>query len=254
MASSASWVVPSSADVTGLLSSLVQAAVANDPNGSSRLAKNMTLAIEAVRAAIQVGNRNALSLTSGTVPPSARVHTLMLAIGMSLNSTPNMDFALKEQLKGDVEAAKEWLEEVRYGKQSVEQPFDPDQSTIPLVKGWGGEPVVDMATDGSQTVYYVPPLTVTSAAPTNLRATAGKSRILLEWDRPNIAEQAPVRYTVYRRDGSGTATAAVIASGLVQQEFADASVTAGVSYYYYVTASTTAGVSTASNQVECVPK
>ena len=236
------------------MSSLVQAAVSNDPNGTNRLSKNLTLAVELVRGAIQVGNRNALSLTPGTVPPSARVHTLAIAIGMMLNSTPNMDFAMKEQFKGEVESAKEWLEEVRGGKQSVEQPNDPDQSTIPLVKGWGGEPVVDMATDGSQQVYYVPEVVPTSAPPTNLRTTAGFERVLLEWDRPNIAEKAPVRYTIYRREGSATATAVAVASGLVQQEFFDADVASGATYYYYIVASTTAGASLASNQVEGIPK
>lgn len=255
MAGRIKWVTPTSTDVTALMSSIVTNTVTKDASGSTRAASCLTLVVEQVRGAIRTGNRVPLSLSSGAVPPSGHIHTVVLAVSLLVSSTPNMTFAVKDEFGNQVKDAKDWLESVRTGKMSVDYPTDPDQSSLPLNgrAGYGGEPEVDMSTDGAQTTYYVPPDNAQALPPENLQATAGAAEVELEWQAPNNLASVPVRYNVYRGTATGVYDPTPIASGLVQTSFVDASATSGTPYFYVVQAVNSAGVSGNSNEATATP-
>ena len=246
MAARCQWVKPSTDDVTTMMSSLVQGAVQKDPGGTTknRVASALTLAVEKVRSAVAQGKRVPLSLTAGVVPPSGHIHTIILAIDISVSSTPNMDLVNKAGFGDLKKEAKEWLKDVASGKQPVDYPIDPDQTTLPYGTdpGYGGETQVDLSTDGSEASYYVPPSPAQAVAPTNVQAIAGLGRIDLEWDVPMNPANSPITYTVYRGTASMT-YGTPLATGLIQSSFSDNSVTSGTTYFYAVTATNSAGVS-----------
>ncbi|MHC4194870.1 MAG: CBM96 family carbohydrate-binding protein, partial [Planctomycetota bacterium] len=75
--------------------------------------------------------------------------------------------------------------------------------------------------------------TTPPAAPANLTATAGNSKVLLNWD--NNTEEDLSHYVVYRDTSSG-GPYTEIASGVTTSDYNDSGLTNGTTYYYVVTA------------------
>jgi hypothetical protein len=93
----------------------------------------------------------------------------------------------------------------------------------------------------------VAPLTV-PAAPSQLTAVGGNTRVTLSWQGSATAAS----YTVYRsRTATGSTT--VVASQVAATAFVDGTVANGTRYYYRVRAVNAAGLSPYSNQVSAIP-
>ena len=253
MAGQIKWVTPAPSDVTTLMSSIVQGAVTKDPNGAKREASCLSLAVEQVRGAIAVGGRCPLSKSSGEVPPSGRVHTVVLAVNLMISSTPNMNFAVKDSFNDQVKDAKTWMQSCADGKASIETPVNLDQTTLPLngEAMWGSDTPVDLSTDGSQATSYVPPYTPEKLPPVNLVAIAGVANVELTWERSNNPLTTPEQYNVYRGTAAGGET--LIASAVVSTTFTDGAAATGTQYFYWVTAVNSAGESGPSNEVMSTP-
>ncbi|HEY0074454.1 MAG TPA: hypothetical protein VGB77_10150, partial [Abditibacteriaceae bacterium] len=98
-------------------------------------------------------------------------------------------------------------------------------------------------------VYGLLPITQTKpAAPANLTATAGLSRVHLNWS----AVTGATSYTVKRATISG-GPYATIAGSIMGTNYTDTAVVDGTKYYYVVTASNTGGESLNSNQATATP-
>jgi len=106
--------------------------------------------------------------------------------------------------------------------------------------------------DDSATVEVAPRDVFPPAAPANLIAVVGEGRVDLTWDASTAADLAG--YFVYRSRTAGRGYQRLTPQALVAQNFADAQVEAGVSYYYVVTAvDATGNESGYSNEVAAVP-
>lgn len=93
----------------------------------------------------------------------------------------------------------------------------------------------------------VTPGSTAPLAPTGLTATAhagGTGPIALSW----TASAGALKYRVFRSTVSGTEGNPTLAAGLTGTTYSDASVTAGVTYYYKVAAVNTGGQSPLSNE------
>jgi hypothetical protein len=208
------------------------------------------MAIEMVSSAIRQGQRIPMSLTPGTVPPGARLHTVVLAIDIMVSSTPNMDLVNKAGFDDLKKAAKTWVDEVEQGKRLVDYPIDPDQTTLPYgtSSGYGGETQVDLSTDGSEATYYVPPSPAQAVAPMSVQAIAGLGRIDLEWNVPMNPANSPISYTVWKGTATGNYGPTPLVTGLIQSSYSDNAVVSGTTYYYAITATNSAGVSGYSSE------
>lgn len=80
-------------------------------------------------------------------------------------------------------------------------------------------------------------------APTALQGVGGGDQITLSWNAPFGAET----FSVYRGDSAGTET--LVASGITDATFTDASAYGGNTYYYKVTATDSGGESALSGEV-----
>jgi len=86
--------------------------------------------------------------------------------------------------------------------------------------------------------------------PSNLSATAGTNDIQLNWDPPASDGGSPVTgYCIYRGTSPGAESYYASISGT---SFRNTAITAGITYYYYVTAVNVVGESSASNRVSAV--
>jgi fibronectin-binding autotransporter adhesin len=90
--------------------------------------------------------------------------------------------------------------------------------------------------------------TVVPAAPTNLVAIPGDSRVMLSWS----ASTGASTYTVRRSDVSGRMYRETM-SGVTGTAFTDTTVTNGSTYYYVVEAVNSAGASGTSNEASATP-
>ena len=98
-------------------------------------------------------------------------------------------------------------------------------------------------------VYGLLPVTQTKpAAPANLTATAGLSRVHLNWS----AATGATSYTLKRSTISG-GPYTVIAGSIMGTNYTDTAVVDGTKYYYVVSASNTGGESLNSNQATATP-
>lgn len=98
-------------------------------------------------------------------------------------------------------------------------------------------------------VYGLLPTTVTKpATPTNLTATAGLSRVSLNWS----AAQRVTSYAVKRATVSG-GPYTTIASNVLTTNYTDTAVVNGTKYFYVVSASNAGGESGNSNQAVATP-
>jgi chitodextrinase len=97
-----------------------------------------------------------------------------------------------------------------------------------------------------------PPDTVPPAAPAPLTATPGPGSVSLDWP-DNTTDPDWVSYSVYRSTTSGSGHVP-IAEGLTSNQYTDTGLTAGTTYYYFVTAKDTSGnESVPSNEGSATP-
>ena len=80
------------------------------------------------------------------------------------------------------------------------------------------------------------------AAPTGLAATGGNAQVALTWN----ASSGATSYNILRSTSSGSET--ILASGIAEAAYTDATVSSGVTYFYQVSAVNTLGASGASNE------
>jgi hypothetical protein len=80
--------------------------------------------------------------------------------------------------------------------------------------------------------------------PANLTATGGSNSITLTW----TASTGATSYNVYRGTSAGGESSIAIATGITGTTYVDTTVSAGVTYYYYVTAVGSGGESGASSE------
>ena len=92
-------------------------------------------------------------------------------------------------------------------------------------------------------------VTTAPAAPTNLTAVAGDTKVALSWNASSGASS----YTVYRATTSGGPYMRVI-SGLAATSYTDTSVTNGTTYYYVVEAVDSVGSSPNSTEASATPQ
>ena len=99
------------------------------------------------------------------------------------------------------------------------------------------------------------PIKPNSIAPTpkGVKATAGESRVYLEWDMP--AETSMQGYTVKRATNSGGPYATIASwNNNTTPRYTDRDVTNGTTYYYVVAANNKSGTSSNSAQVSATPQ
>lgn len=133
-----------------------------DPQLETRGGEAVRMAVEEVRAAVELGNRYPLSQTAGSVPPEAERHTLYLAAYTLLAFPPGLlqvlvfDGGIYSPLQKCFDDAKKWIEGIRAGKLVATMPTDPVEGYIPAVR-WGDAAgrssdatagQIDMTTDG----------------------------------------------------------------------------------------------------------
>ena len=122
---------------------------AYDPTLEDRIQDQLDLAVKQFRGAIQLANKQPLSLTAGSVPPDACYkHCITLAAYGVLSSTPNLQWVITTE-KGDASPitaafriANKYLEEVSKGKVVV-PPTDPTGRDYinPINVPWPGNAV-----------------------------------------------------------------------------------------------------------------
>ncbi len=96
--------------------------------------------------------------------------------------------------------------------------------------------------------YPVPP-----SPPQNFTATAGTARVTLTWSAPAMSGGASLWwYSVYRGTSSGSETALQFVPSNATT-YNDTGVTAGTTYYYYVTGSNIGGESARSTEAHATP-
>jgi len=106
----------------------------------------------------------------------------------------------------------------------------------------------DVAIMGQSWFADTAPPSAVSTAPTNLIATPGDNKILLDWD--DSAEGDIVGYNVYRSLRSGSSYTRINLSLLTYSEYVDSSVSNYVTYFYVVTAEDAFGYESAySNEI-----
>ena len=90
-----------------------------------------------------------------------------------------------------------------------------------------------------------------STNPQNLQATAGDSRVTLNWIAPISDGGSPITYKIYRTSNSGINYTFI---GMTNSTtFSDTGLTNGVRYHYVVSAVNSVGESDNSNEVDCIP-
>jgi hypothetical protein len=95
-----------------------------------RASEQITFCVNQMRAAIQLANKDPLSLTAGSVPPEAAKHVLYLAAFGLVNSSPSLQMVLMNDqgvyapLQTNFKAANDYLAAVSKGK-PVTPPTDP---------------------------------------------------------------------------------------------------------------------------------
>jgi glucose/arabinose dehydrogenase len=87
------------------------------------------------------------------------------------------------------------------------------------------------------------------AAPT-LNGSSGNGEVKLSWN----AVSGATTYSVYRATTTGGQTIVSLAQGITDTSFADATVTNGTTYYYYITAVNANGESAPSNEISTTPR
>jgi fibronectin type 3 domain-containing protein len=101
----------------------------------------------------------------------------------------------------------------------------------------------------SVTLYVIPAVTVTPAAPTNLTAAGGNGLVTLNW----TAGAGATSYNVYRGTTAGGESATAIATDVTGVTYVDSTVTNGQIYYYVVKAVNSIGTSGPSNEASATP-
>lgn len=168
------WKVPTGGDLWKVVSRSVVAKADEDSAGGTasgndidqsldtRAKEAVRLAVEEVRAAVDLGNRTPLSQTAGSVPPEAEQHVLYLAAYTLLSFPPSLlqvlvfDGGVYSPLQKKHDLAQKWLESVRSAEQAATMPTDPETGHGAVVR-WGdvngdstadtaGE--IDLTTDG----------------------------------------------------------------------------------------------------------
>jgi fibronectin type 3 domain-containing protein len=98
--------------------------------------------------------------------------------------------------------------------------------------------------DITQTSSTQPP-----AAPTNLAATAGNAKVLLNWS----ASSGATSYNIYRGTAAGGESSTAIATGVSGTSYTNTSLTNGTTYYYKVAAVNAGGTSPLSGEASATP-
>ncbi|MCX6628088.1 MAG: DUF1800 family protein [Candidatus Solibacter sp.] len=94
-----------------------------------------------------------------------------------------------------------------------------------------------------------PPVITPPAAPSNLKALAGNTQIVLSWN----AVAGASTYSVYRGTAAGAESAAPVATGLTGSTYTHTGLVNGTTYFYKVTAVNTGGASPPSSEVSAMP-
>jgi fibronectin type 3 domain-containing protein len=108
---------------------------------------------------------------------------------------------------------------------------------------------------GSNEVTATPTQFVQSppTAPQNLTVTGGTGQVALSWAAPASNGNSPITgYTVYRGTATGGETAYQTLSGTTLS-YTDTTITAGTTYFYYVTATNAFGEGGASSELSATP-
>jgi len=98
---------------------------AYDPTLDDRATQQISMAVAECRGAIQMGDKSALSLEVGAVPPECVVHVLYLAAYRLVNSSPNLQMVILSDkgayspLTDNFKSAQKYIELLSNGKPTV---------------------------------------------------------------------------------------------------------------------------------------
>lgn len=144
------WTVPVIGDLKGFMNESVldTAGVKESVSNTERQTEVLAAVVARVRGAVGVGNRVAVSLTVGSVPPEAKQHALVLAVHALSATSPQLGkYVLLEAFEKMVTAAEDWVKAVQDGL-AVTAPSDPDPANPSAGPTWGdfsGEQVAGVA-------------------------------------------------------------------------------------------------------------
>lgn len=96
----------------------------SSPNQGDPFVQIMPNMAARVRAAISTCQNNSLSLTTNSVPPSAKWVLIWLVLEEMQTRIPSLNFSKSQLLT--ISDCKQWLSDVAACKVAIEQPIDPD--------------------------------------------------------------------------------------------------------------------------------
>lgn len=137
------WYLPTLADVQAAYGSIFVPPDAGDYDPVATATFWLTPIVNLIRQAILNGNRTALSLTAGTVPPEAQVHVLTLVAEKVIANSPRMvGYIVVEGGSGPmvrpIAEARKFVEDCKHGLATT-VPTDPDPDTLPSGTKWGDD-------------------------------------------------------------------------------------------------------------------
>lgn len=138
------WVVPTSNDLVDCFGSIfVEQDSGEDFDPTAAANAWLPIIVAQIRGAILTGNRAGLSKTAGSVPPEAKIHTLVLVAEAIIVNTPRLvGYIVTEGENGpmarQITAARSFLAQCVKGL-SVTPPTDLDPATEPSGTIWGDE-------------------------------------------------------------------------------------------------------------------
>lgn len=146
----AAWTVLTAEDVKKFMSSAVVLATNEDifTNGVGRVSMMTDTVVKRIRAAIGTANRVPLSATTGSIPPEAEQHALVMIAAQLSASVPQLnDFVASAAFKLMHEKAEDWMSEVHKGL-NITRPSDPDSDTESEAPAYGSmSAAADLSTE-----------------------------------------------------------------------------------------------------------